>query len=227
MLACFAVREEAGPTRSLGLCGVEVLLTGIGAVNAERALRARLAAGAVPGLVLSCGFAGALRPGIRAGAVLFQAGGESVPPAVRAALQESGATPARFHCAPRILSTASQKAECLERTGADAVEMESGVIRAICGETGIPMVTVRAISDEAGEDLPLDFNRMLTADSRIHMGRLVARVLREPLAIPGLIRLRKACAVAAEALARCVAAAAAATIPMAGAEGVSPGSSRS
>src|SRR5436190_22771674 len=73
-VVCFAVKEEAEPfrSRSASLAGIETLITGMGARNAEKAIRNAIA-GRRPGLVLTCGFAGGLRPGLKQGEVMFSA----------------------------------------------------------------------------------------------------------------------------------------------------------
>jgi hypothetical protein len=77
------------------------------------------------------------------------------------------------------------------QTGADAVEMESSVIRTICREFKIPSATVRVISDDARQDLPLDFNALMTADDRINYLKLAWAVLSQPSRIPNLIQFQR------------------------------------
>ena len=86
-LVCFAVKEEAGPFEeaAASLPQVQILLTGIGAKNAERAVRKAIDEWK-PSLVLTCGFAGGLRPEVESGAVLFSADKETgLEPALLAA----------------------------------------------------------------------------------------------------------------------------------------------
>jgi hypothetical protein len=78
--------------------------------------------------------------------------------------------------------------------------MESSVIRGLCRERGVPAATVRVISDAADEDLPIDFNELMTPDGGLRFGGLIARVLLGPGRIPGLMRLQRATASAARAL---------------------------
>ncbi|HHY84336.1 MAG TPA: hypothetical protein GYA07_02190 [Verrucomicrobia bacterium] len=188
ILVCFAVPEEAAPLAKAPLApDIECLVTGIGKINAGRRVRAAIAA-RTPALVLTCGFAGALDPELRIGDVLFD---EDPECDLAPVLRRLGAIPGTFHSADRVAVSANDKARLRQLTGAHAVEMESGAIRRICREHGVPSATVRAISDVTGEDLPLDFNRLVTPDGKIPTGAVIAAVLRSPGSIPGLLRLRR------------------------------------
>ena len=102
-----------------------------------------------------------------------------------------GAVRGEFHCAARVAITQSEKQALRETTKADAVEMESAVIRRICFEKQIPSATIRVISDPADEDLPLDFNALMTSDYRINYLRLIGTLLRSPSIIPALIKFQR------------------------------------
>ena len=203
VLVCFAVPEEAAPFRRTLPVGVEIVVSGMGAAAAERAVKFKLGERRWR-MVLTCGFAGGLSPGLAAEQVIFDAD-ERFP--LRQALLGAGAAPARFHCADRVAVTAREKATLREQTGAEAVEMESGVIRRLCREQGIPSATVRVISDTAQEDLPLDFNALMQADGRLSLGRLVTAVLCRPQKIPALMALGRRSKSAANQLAAVLAAA--------------------
>ena len=134
---CFAVKEEARAFQQLvpeSSDDVKVILVGMGKRNAERAIRAALAEER-PQLVLTCGFAGGLRPDLAMGTVVFSADPET---GLEPALLAAGAKPARFHCAERVAATAAEKRALRESTGADVVEMESQTIRAVCREQKFP-----------------------------------------------------------------------------------------
>ena len=197
VLVCFAVKEEAAPFQRELPAGVETLVTGMGAAAAERVLKARLSERDWS-LVFTCGFAGGLNPALRPETVIFDAD-ESFP--LHQALLDAGALAAKFHCAERVAVTAGEKTALRERTGADAVEMESGIIRRLCRERGIPSATVRVISDAAHEDLPLDFNELIGADGKLNPLKLAAAVACRPHKIPALIALGRRSASAAGRLA--------------------------
>ena len=224
LLLTFAVKEELSPFQKLigARSELQVVLTGIGQRNAERAIRGALAE-ELAKLVLTCGFAGGLNPELATGTVVFSTDDSSrrrgneadyplniqapppyvggYEPCLSAALLAAGARPAKFHCAEKVAVTAEEKRALWASTGADAVEMESGVIRAICREQNIPSATVRIISDAANEDLPFDFNRLMDANQNLSYGKLAMASLKSPGKIGALLKLQKHTRLAAEKLA--------------------------
>ena len=204
ILVCFAMEDEARPFRAWvrRRSHVEILITGVGAQNAERVLRQWLEKCDRPEAVFTCGFAGALEPRWALGAVLFEA--DAAFPWL-ASIQAAGAHPATFHQAPRILATAVEKEACRQTTGCDAVEMESRALRSVCAARRIPSATLRAISDTATEDMPLDFNRFMTPEQRLRYGRFLAHLAVHPQLVPGLLRFHRRTLFAARQLAAALA----------------------
>jgi nucleoside phosphorylase len=200
---CFAVKEEARAFRQLARerGNVKLILVGIGKPNAERAIRAALAEER-PQTVLTCGFAGGLRSDLPMGTVVFETDPET---GLEPALLATGAKPARFHCADRVAATVAEKRALRESTGADAVEMESQSIRAVCREQHIPCATVRVVLDTAQEDLPLDFNQLMTAGQKLSYGKLTLALVKSPGRARELVRLQKQARAAAAKLARVLA----------------------
>jgi adenosylhomocysteine nucleosidase len=198
-LICFALKEEAAPFRKIaaGKSGVAILIVGIGRANAEKSVRAFLATTS-PKLVLTCGFAGGLNPDLKLGDVVFEI---PKPSTFNLQLSTRAATPAKFFCADRIATTVAEKKKLRAETGADAVEMESAAIHAVCAEKKIPCVTVRVISDTAREDLPLDFNLLAKADQSLDFGKLFLAIAKSPGKIGALMQLQKKTQFAAQQLA--------------------------
>jgi len=182
-LVCFAVKEEIKFFKG---GGCRTLLTGMGQKNAADRLQKELAAKPAS-LVLTCGFAGALNPDLSVGDILFD---EDEGAGLKKKLMELGAKPGGFYCAEKVASTKQEKEVLRNTSNADAVEMESAAIRAICREKKIPSATVRVISDAADEDLPLDFNEVMTPDYRLSMAKLLGKLLREPKKIPQLMEFQ-------------------------------------
>lgn len=197
-LVCFALKEEADAFQKLTANreDLSILITGIGRKNSERALVARLNQ-VTPRLVLTCGFAGGLNPAFAPGAVL----GSPEDSESQGKLAAAGVKAAKFFCANRIATTAAEKLELRRTTGADAVEMESEAIHAVCRARGIRCATVRAISDAAHDDLPLDFNQLSKPDMSLDYGKLLWAIAKSPGKISALLRLQKNSSRAARRLA--------------------------
>lgn len=203
VLICFAVKEEAAELKkalpSLACYGnPEILVTGMGKKNSQRMLEQRLEQPA-PNLVLTCGFAGALNPELETGDVVFD---EDAECHLAGLLKESGAAPAKFHCSSRVATTAAEKTALRQSTGADVVEMESGIIRQICRAKKIPSATIRVISDAAYDDLPLDFNTLMTPEDTLSFSKLALALMKSPGKIPKLIQLQRNTRLAACELAK-------------------------
>ena len=77
--------------------------------------------------------------------------------------------------------------------------MESAAIARAAYVVGVPFLLVRAVSDRADEDLPMDFNLWLSPWGRV---RGVAYLLRRPSSIRSLLRMRRHVEYASQNLAR-------------------------
>jgi len=70
----------------------------------------------------------------------------------------------RFHCADRIAVTAARRPNYAAGL-AQTPWRWNRVICELCRARAVPCATVRVISDVADEDLPLDFNAVLSPSS--------------------------------------------------------------
>lgn len=187
---------------------LRVVLTGIGSEAATAA--AETIFREKPDLCIASGLAGGLSETLRVADVVAAdrvsgPTGASIrcdSPALNLAL-ECGARRIRaLYSAPAIIITVEQKRQ-LSAIG-EAVDMESRTILGESQQRNIPALALRAISDTAGFDLPLDLNRALSPRGKIDRTRLLAVVVRRPKAVPGLIRLGMLGYRAAAALALCL-----------------------
>lgn len=194
LLVFFAVEEEMkffAPHRSAGKVELgttfQVWMTGIGRKNAAENARQAIAR-LKPERVITAGFAGGLNPALKCGTVVYD---QDFDAGFGDDLEELKAVPAKFYCHRRVAITAEEKAALWRETGADVVEMESSVIRTICREFRIPSATIRVISDDAGQDLPLDFNALMTSEDRINYLKLLGAVMSRPGRISRLLAFQR------------------------------------
>jgi nucleoside phosphorylase len=189
VLICFAVKEEAAPFRAFAANrpDIRILVTGMGAQNTRKAFAAVLTEGK-PSVVITCGYAGGLNPALPPEALVLNADA-NFPLTQR--LIQAGAKQGTYHCASTVAITAQEKAVIFTQSKCDAVEMESGIIRQICAEQGIPAATFRVISDAANENLPLNFNELMTPQMTMDFGKLAWALVKSPGKIPELMRFGK------------------------------------
>jgi adenosylhomocysteine nucleosidase len=198
----FALEREAAPFRRLGIPGVRIGVTGVGARAARAAVRRLFAAG-TPGPVVMAGFAGALRPGLAVGDVLRPA--EVVDGAGRCwPAAPPWADTGRLLTVHRLVGEPAAKVELGRRHGADIVDMESAAVADECAWHGIPFAAVRAVSDDAATRLPPALAGVL-ASGRVRPFRLAKVLLRQPWLASHLWRLARDTRKAAEALAEALA----------------------
>jgi nucleoside phosphorylase len=201
IIVTFAVQAEFAPWRRArnfkrtgegaflmrsGQTEVHALITGIGARKFE-----------LPpaDLCLVSGLAGSLKPEHPVGNILVakairREGNEAVMTSddtlVKTATQ-CGATPVDFFfTAGTVVGSPSEKAR-LGNT-ANAVDMESYPIMAQAKQHQIPAVAIRAVSDTADQCLPLDFNRVITADGKIDWLPALSQVAASPRSLAQLMR---------------------------------------
>lgn len=124
---------------------------------------------------------------------------EADKPLVELAVAHGAKLAGAFYTADRVLTTAEQKAALA--TKADVVEMESFDVVKEGVAWGARSLAIRAISDRADEDLPIDFNRTISSDNRVSVPRVLAEVAKNPGVLGALIRFGKQSRSAAEALA--------------------------
>jgi nucleoside phosphorylase len=181
-LVCFAVKTEARPFKPKR--GTRVIVTGMGARNAVNSLEAAIQRQR-PSIVWSCGFAGGLNPRLHPGTVVFSTPDDLIAERLR----DAGAVRGMFELSGRVAITAREKKQLWEETGSDAVEMESLAMAPVCARENIPFVIVRVISDGQTDNLPLDFNLLMTPEMKLSAWKLACAIAKAPRQLPALIKL--------------------------------------
>lgn len=170
-----------------------------------------------PSLVVIAGVAGALSPGLQVGDLILAdpvlgEAGMVLPVPVRPPLPEEKGGRQRARYGPllsldRVLVTAAEKRSAYAHATYHphppplAVEMETAGIAKVAQAKGLPWAAVRAISDTASEELPLDFNKLRSASGDLPVSKVALAALGNPSAITGLMRLNTNTRLASEALA--------------------------
>src|SRR4051812_39358150 len=152
-----------------------------------------------PDLIISAGFAGALRSEKNVGDVL------------RASRVIDASSGDKYECvrdsdSSGVLVTAATvlsrkgKEELAHKFGADAVDMEAAVVGEVAHASGIDFMSVKAISDELEFEMP-PLGRFVDAHGQMQLLKLIAYAAFHPQIWRALGELRKNSRVAAEKLA--------------------------
>jgi uridine phosphorylase len=102
---------------------------------------------------------------------------------------------------PKVLFTPEEKAAQGKRTGAIAVEMESGVHAAFAAERGLPFLVLRVILDGVDMTIPAVAG-LTTPEGEVRPLRAAAYVATHPHHLPALLAIKRARAAAAQTISR-------------------------
>jgi adenosylhomocysteine nucleosidase len=87
----------------------------------------------------------------------------------------------------RVVWRAREKQALADVSGGLGVDMESAAVARVAAVGKVPFISVRAVSDKVGDDLPMDFNVWF---SRAGALRGIMQVIRRPLILRGLYRMK-------------------------------------
>lgn len=153
-----------------------------------------------PERLIAAGFGGALLPELRIGDLVVD---PRTWPAPDLPECREGAIVSR----PVPLETPAEKTQLARETGALAVDMETDAIAAVCAKAGVPLLGVRAISDGAGDALPVPLPAWYDMKAqRPRPAVLVGYLLTHPGAILPFVRFLRSLPAAQRALAEFLAA---------------------
>ncbi len=146
------------------------------------------------GCVVSVGLCGSLDKALEPGAVV-QAGEvvdgqgrrwpggtvDAAGPAVRALSLD------------RVAVSAGEKRRLGAESTAAIIEMEAAQVAERARQRGVPFYCLKAVSDGADEELPLNFNRFRDAEGRFSRVRIGAACALRPWLVPALVRFDRQC----------------------------------
>ena len=179
--------------------GILVKLSGIGPQRAGEAAKNLLEYGATA--LLSWGCAGALVPALSPGSLVL-------PNTVIGADQFSYSSDPTWHgrlldrlkgCidlhhgplaeSGTVLRSSAEKKVLFERTGAMAVDMESGAVARVAHEAHASFIALRAIADSAGVTIPQSSVGAVNEFGELNLLRLLKELIRQPFELFAMIRL--------------------------------------
>jgi adenosylhomocysteine nucleosidase len=159
---------------------------GAGLDSATRAFAAIEDGGPVD-LLLSIGWAGALRAECKPGMAYNVAGVVDVQTGERL-LCDAGAGELWLATSPKVVDDAAEKLRLASTYKAALVDMEGAAIARLAAMRGIPFYCIKGVSDGFNEKLP-DLNRFLAPDGRFQTVRFALYALVRPWYWPALIRM--------------------------------------
>lgn len=187
-------KDFAGYDGKVDDAQVRIVLTGVGGVRAKSAVGAALEW--QPDICIAAGLAGSLRAEYRIGQILaardtmeLESGRTvSADASLLSRAEACGAVVIdRLLTSPAMVLSAEGK----QRLGsmAGAVEMESFAVAREASAAHIPVIAIRAISDNVDEDLPMDFAGVLDDGGNVSTGKMAHALAHAPHKVPALIRL--------------------------------------
>jgi nucleoside phosphorylase len=151
----FALEFESAEFRAMQrrrLC-VSVWTLGVTGQRCAAALQ-RMIVKNRPEIVVSAGFSGSLQAGLELGTIVI---GEnfSDPQLVRRVQSMGNFLSGPISTVPEILETSDAKKHLGMSSGALVGDLESAHLYEVCRHAGIPMLSVRTVSDTLEQDMPL------------------------------------------------------------------------
>ncbi len=167
---------------------IEVFHTGVG----EKVCRQRMARFLQDrklDCLISAGFAGALNNRLNVGDLLLAKNFSTADlSGTRSSVSNLPIHIADLLTVPSMVDSSEERAKIGQATGAEAVDMETEFIARACAEHGVPLLSLRAISDTPRQPLPAPLSVLFDLDrQRTNAGRLAFYLAKNPPAIWRLI----------------------------------------
>jgi nucleoside phosphorylase len=169
---------------------VTILHTGVGAKACNARLEILLHK-TRPGLVISSGFAGAVSEQLRVGdLILAQNFSDSGLLAnAECILRDRQPQVVKLFTSTSIIDSLTERNEIARAAGAAAVDMETGAIADVCKIHGVPLLSLRIISDTTSQPFPAPPSVLFDIErQQTNFRGLLAYLLRDPGSVRPLFR---------------------------------------
>jgi adenosylhomocysteine nucleosidase len=185
-----ARKNENMTSGKIGDRSITVLHTGVGAKNCNDQVETLLHK-TRPRLVISSGFAGAVNEDLQVGDLVLAENfsDRQLLSTAERILRERKPRVVKLFTSTSIVDSAAERNEIARASGAAAVDMETGAIVGICNAHGVPLLSLRAISDTPKEPFPAPPNVLFDIErQRPSYGRLISHLFKHPGSIASLLR---------------------------------------
>ena len=181
---------------------VEVLHTGVG----EKICRERIGKflrGQQFGLLISSGFAGALNDQLQINQLVLAENFSTVDlKQAQSSLSGLSVRRADMLTLPALIDSSEERERIARESGAAAADMETEFIARACAAHGIPLLSLRVITDTPTEVFPAPPHVLFDIEQqRTHMLKLARLLLTHPHRVPGLLQFARRIAHARKILA--------------------------
>jgi nucleoside phosphorylase len=170
----------------LGEKQIAVCRTGVGALSCRVRVTDFLQSHR-PEILITSGFAGGLDPVLKVGDLVLARNFSDTQLLAKIAPQKIAA--GVLTTQPQVAQTPADKAALAAQTGATAVDMETAIIAELCAQRGIPVLSLRGISDAAGDELPVAFSIWFDVEKqKPRVGALLWELATHPAKIPAFAK---------------------------------------
>ena len=182
------IRRGSLPVISAELGGKQIVVchTGVGEESCRTQMTMFLQT-TRPDCLISSGFAGGLDRALKVGDLIVATNFSSA--ALLSKISGHGQATGTLTTQPLVAETVADKSALAASTGAAAVDMETAIISELCAKRGIQMLSMRGISDAAGDELPVSFSIWFDPSTqRPRVAALLLELALHPLKIPAFAR---------------------------------------
>jgi adenosylhomocysteine nucleosidase len=196
----------------IGNESIAILHTGVGQKICEERIN-RFLQTERPALLISSGFAGGADENLEVGDLFLAENfsDQQLLSTAQRVLRDRTVHTAKLFSSRTIVESVTERDEIARRNGAAAIDMETEMIARACAIQGVPLLSLRVISDITREPFPAPINVLFDIErQRTNITKLLAYLLRHPAAVWGLARFTRQIARAREQLTDAIAIVAAA-----------------